>query len=197
MLQFLVVAITLVGIYVQLRQARAANAFAQANALKEAWDGELLARRRLAVLTALHEGGPDADVSALCVPIANFWENVASLVRAGHIELAVVYEFLGVNCTLWWSLLEPAVRRSQADFGALLFEHYEWLAGEFQHLDEARGEGGALSRESTMARLPALVAAGQANVAGFEAMRTVIVAPARHPDGVAAPTADAMATASA
>ena len=39
MLQFVVVAITLVGIYVQLRQARAANAFAQSTALMLEWVG--------------------------------------------------------------------------------------------------------------------------------------------------------------
>lgn len=95
MLQFVVVAITLVGIYVQLRQARAANAFAQANAMKQEWEGEPLQRRRLAIWNALRDRGPDTDLSTLAIPIGNFWDNIGGLVRAGHVELAVACEFLG------------------------------------------------------------------------------------------------------
>jgi hypothetical protein len=58
MLQFVVVAITLVGIYVQLRQARAASAFNQAGALQEQWEAERMVRRRLAIAVALRDVDP-------------------------------------------------------------------------------------------------------------------------------------------
>ena len=61
MLQFVVVAITLAGIYVQSRQARAANAFARAGAMRERWSGERMVRRVLSIAIALRDSGPEVD----------------------------------------------------------------------------------------------------------------------------------------
>jgi len=49
MLQFIVVAVTLVGIYYQLRSSQSANAFTQLGALVDEWQGERLIRKRMAL----------------------------------------------------------------------------------------------------------------------------------------------------
>src|SRR6476646_11829595 len=86
MLQFVVVAVTLVGIYYQLRSSQSANAFTQLGALVEEWNGERLVRKRRAVYLALRDGAAPADVpEAPAEAIANYWEKVGSLVRGGHI----------------------------------------------------------------------------------------------------------------
>jgi hypothetical protein len=180
MLQFVVVAITLVGIWFQLRLARSANAFAQANAIRRDWDEERLTRRRLAIYIALHDGGVDADLSSLAPPIGNFWESVASLVRAGHIDLKVVYEDMGNACELWWNLLEPDTRRVQAQLGPDIFEHFEWLAGECRRLGRAQGiADDAYSRERILPILPERIAQLRATLDEFVALRMVVVAPAQ------------------
>jgi hypothetical protein len=183
MLQFVVVAITLVGIYVQLRQARAANAFAQANAMKQEWEGERLLRRRLAIAIALRDGGPDADLTELAIPIGNFWDSIGGLVRAGHVEMAVASEYLGNAVALWWSLLEPAVRTTQAEYGSNVWDNFEWFAGEAQRFLVARGstQGDAFDpfeRQRVIASSVARIPAHQVTIAEMEAMRTVNLAPA-------------------
>lgn len=198
MLQFVVVAVTLIGIYVQLRQARAANAFAQATAMQQEWYGERLERRRLAIYVALRDGGPDADLTDLAIPIGNFWDGVGGLVRAGHVELAVASEGLGLAARLWWTLLEPAVRTSQAEFGSGVYEHFEWFAAEAHRFLGVRGStpGDALDRQRVIATSARQIAAIQARIAEIEAMRTVTLAPARPTADSAPAVTDAVATAS-
>jgi hypothetical protein len=180
MLQFVVVAITLVGIYVQLRQARAANAFAQASAMEEQWQGERMVRRRLAIATALRDQGPEADLSAHSAFIGNFWEGVAALVRAGHVEIGVVRENLGGSCRLYWLLLEPGVRAARTTLGPDLFEHFEWLADEIVRYDRAHDvPDRLLTRESAVATALQGIPALRASVADLEAMRTTTLAAAR------------------
>lgn len=197
MLQFVVVAITLVGIYVQLRQARAANAFAQANAMQEQWSGERMVRRVHAIATALRDDGPGADLSAHVVSIGNFWEGVASLVRAGHVEIGVVRENLGGGCRLSWLILEPAVRASRTTQGPDLFEHFEWLADQILRHDRAHGiPDTVLTRENAVATLVQAIPALRASIADFEAMRTTILTAARQADVFVASAGDDTATAS-
>lgn len=198
MLQFVVVAITLVGIYVQLRQARAANAFAQATAMRQEWDGERLERRRLAIFIALRDGGPDTDLSDLAIPIGNFWDGIGGLVRAGHVELAVASEILGSPVRLWWSLLEPAVRTSRAEFGSGIYGQFEWFAAATDRLLGAQGStpGDAFDRQRLIATSPQRIAAIEAKIAEMGAMRTVTLAPARPTDVGAPPVTDGVATVS-
>jgi hypothetical protein len=188
MLQFGVVAITLIAIYVQVRQDRAANAFAQASAMRHEWQGEFLTRRRLATYLALLDGAPDADVIALATPIANFWENVAGLVRAGHVSLPLVYQYLGSACQTTWNLLEPQVRGVQAVEGKGVWSDFEWLVAQCVRLKKASGEDdGAITRELLAARAPEMIASLRQSIADFEAMRTVMVASPVQGSGTAAP----------
>lgn len=177
MLQFVIVAITLVGIYMQLRQQRAANAFAQASAMKQEWEGEFLVRRRLAMTIALRDGGPDADVITAATPVANFWEHVAGLVRAGHVSLPLVYQYLGSACEGTWNLLEACVRQVQAIEGAGVWGDFEWLAGHMARLAAARAEyDGAVTNDTFAARAPGIIAGLRQSVDDFESMRAVIAA---------------------
>jgi len=174
MLQFVVVAITLVGIYIQLRQDRASNAFTQANALTEEWDGERLTRRRLAIAIALRDEGPDADLRLLGPVVESYWEKVGSLVRSGHVELPVVAESLGAMIRVWWAVLEPDVRRWQAAESSETWANFEWLVGATERLQRAQGVGDDVySRERMLALAPQWISAAQTSIAEFESMRSV------------------------
>jgi hypothetical protein len=184
MLQFVVVAVTLVAIYVQLRQDRAANAFSQASSLKEDWHGELMARRKLAHLLALGDDAPDADLLILAEPIGNFWEHVAALVRAGHLSLPLVYEQLGSQCQTTWNILEAQARDLQATDGAGVWEDFEWLATQCSRLRKASGkDDGSMTRETFREKIPEIIATLRQAIADFEATRAVIVAPPPAPSG--------------
>jgi hypothetical protein len=188
MLQFVVVAVTLIAIYVQLRQDRAANAFSQASSLKQDWHGELMARRKLAHLLALGDDAPDADLLTLAEPIGNFWEHVAALVRAGHLSLPLVYEQLGAQCQTTWNILEAQARDMQATDGAGVWENFEWLATQCARLRKASGkDDGSLTRETFRERAPEIIASLRQSIADFEATRAVIVAPPHPAAGTPAP----------
>lgn len=188
MLQFVVVAVTLIAIYVQLRQDRAANAFSQASSLRQDWHGEIMARRKLAHLLALRDDAPEADVLILAEPIGNFWDHVAGLVRAGHLSLPLVYEHLGSPCQTTWNILEPQVGDMRATEGAGIWDNFEWLATQCSRLHKASGKhDGSLTRETLRERIPEIIASLRQSIADFEATRAVMVAPPRPTAGTPAP----------
>jgi hypothetical protein len=168
MLQFVVVAVTLVGIYYQLRIAQSANAFAQLDVLVSQWQGELLVRRRLGVLYTLRDGVlpeqlPDAPTSF----VADYWEKVGSLVRAGHIAPTLIAEGLG-GSTDWWAILAPWVLRIRTEEGNPgLWEHFEWLAATIVRSHPAM----ALDQEAFERSLEQRIIASESALRDLEALR--------------------------
>lgn len=127
--QFVVVAITLVGIYYQLRLQRAANAFEQIHRIAAEWTSERLVRAKLGVLRAVASGGPNASAVGI---VADFWEEVASLVRAGHVDLSTAYENLSQPLRFWWVLMEGETGRLRESHGAMAWIHFERLYAVFE-----------------------------------------------------------------
>ena len=129
MLQFVVVAVTLVGIYFQFRLQRAANAFEHVSRLTDEGESEPMLRAKLRVARAVAAGDP-APEGAMTV-IANYWETVASLVRRGHVSRSDLYDSVGSGAPFWWAALADAamdVRRRRNE--PSIFERFEWLARE-------------------------------------------------------------------
>jgi hypothetical protein len=150
MLQTVVVTVTLVGIYFQFRLQRAANAFEQLNRMGEQWESEQTLRARLDAARAIAGGGeaPEASLNL----IGNYWENIATLVRQGHVNERVVAETYGNNTTLWWSALEGPIRALRdGRLDATIFENFEWLAHRFIE-DEANSGPGRYDR-ATLTRV--------------------------------------------
>jgi hypothetical protein len=191
MLQFVVVAVTLIAIYVQLRQDRAANAFSQASSLRQDWNGELMTRRKLAHLLALRDDAPAADALILAEPIGNFWDHVGSLVRAGHVSLPLFYQYLGSPCQTSWNVLEAQVRDMQATEGAGIWDNFAWLATQCARLRKASGrDDGSMTRETFRERIPELIASLRQSIADFEATRAVMFASPHPGAGTPAPLPD-------
>ncbi|HEU5203762.1 MAG TPA: hypothetical protein VFU17_05650 [Candidatus Limnocylindrales bacterium] len=149
MLQFAVVAVTLVGIYVQFRLQRAANAFDQLNRITAEMDSETMLRARLEVARAIAAGDalPDGGMAL----VANYWEKVASLVRGGHVDRAVLYESGGSGAPLWWAAVADAardVRRSRED--PTIWKQFEWLAKAFTAHAEKKKEPFAFDHDAVV-----------------------------------------------
>ena len=173
MLQFVVVAVTLVGIYYQLRSSQSANAFTQLGGLVDEWHGERMIRKRLAVSIALRDGADPANLpDAPAEAVANYWEKVGSLSRAGHVAPSLVAEGLS-GVERWWGILAPWVQRVRTDDGnPSFYEHFEWLAGVLVGLHPEM----AFDRESFDRTLEQRIVAFEADLRDLEAMRTVVVA---------------------
>ena len=174
MLQFVVVAVTLVGIYYQLRSSQSANAFAQLGGLVDEWDGERLIRKRIAIMVALRDGAAPVDIpGAPADAVANYWEKVGTLVRAGHIPPSLIAEGMG-STQAWWGILAPYVLKWRTeDANPDLWEHFEWLAGAIVRLHPAA----AFDQQSFERTLEQRIADNESVLRDLEAMRTVIVAP--------------------
>jgi hypothetical protein len=150
MLQTLVVAITLVGIYYQFRLQRAANAFEQLSRIGDQWDSEPMLRARLEAVRAI-AAGAEAPEAAMAL-IGNYWETVATLVRQGHVNERAVAETSGNNTAAWWNAFKGQIRAYRAArLDPTIFESFEWLAGRFS----AEGEkaGAAAYDGETLARI--------------------------------------------
>jgi hypothetical protein len=173
MLQFVVVAVTLAGIYYQLRSSQSANAFTQLGALVDEWNGERLVRKRMALILALRDGAAPAEIpSAPANAVANYWEKVGALVRAGHIPASLIAEGMGFTYD-WWGILAPFVQSQRTqDANPSLWEHFEWLAGTLARIHPEA----AFDQQLFARTLEERVAAYEADLRDLEAMRTMIVA---------------------
>jgi hypothetical protein len=189
MLQFVVVAVTLLGIYSQLRVSRSANAFAQLDVLEHELRAERLVRVRLRCLIALRDEGPTADLRSVGYPVSAFWEKTGSLARAGHIETSMLREAIGSSCQAWWALLAPSLLRDrETDGDPTVWAHFEWLAGEMDRLGQRQGVDPYLTREFVLAEIHVQIAALESQLRDLEQMRSVIVHP---PEPPAAPMSSA------
>lgn len=175
-----VLAVTFVGIYRQLSLARSANAFEQMNRITNDWDSERLARHKLEILLALEAGAkPEHVPDGAAGIIRDFWDDVAALVRAGHVDRSLVYETLRAPCRGWWVTLAPYTRRlrvEDADPG--LSEHFEWLAGVMAEMERAAGVTSQYADEAVLtSSLSWRIQRTQGEIRVAEELRTVIVRP--------------------
>jgi hypothetical protein len=165
----IVLAVTFVAIYRQLALARGANAFAQLGALVDEWNGERLIRKRLDVLVALRDGAAPADIpDSPASAIANFWEKVGALVRAGHVDRSVIAEgFVGAND--WWGILAPwVVKVRTEDANPNFWENFEWHVGTLVRIHPAT----AFDQQRFDRALEQRIRANEADLRDLVAMRT-------------------------
>jgi hypothetical protein len=131
MLQFVVVAGTLIGLYRQLRLQSSQQAIEQLGAFDREWREEQYNQVCLEILTALRSGVDPAHIpEGLAVSIGAFWEKIGGLVKAGHIDPELLWNGSGGDCAVWWTTLAPVTRRLRAQVeGPTYLENFEWLAG--------------------------------------------------------------------
>lgn len=137
MLQFVIVAGTLIGLYRQLRLQSSATSFAQLREIVQEWGSERLLRCRVELLRALRDGTDPAQLpKGVGVVLLDYWETVGLLVRSQHVSRRLVWEGFGNLCQVWWVTLRPYINVVREEDGdAMIGEHFEWLAGQMADLD--------------------------------------------------------------
>jgi hypothetical protein len=92
----IVLAVTFLAIYRQLRLQASASAIEQLGSYEREWKSERSTRYKLEIELALRDGAEPADAaSGAAHAIAGFWENIASLTRAGHIDPKLLWNSSG------------------------------------------------------------------------------------------------------
>jgi hypothetical protein len=175
----IILAITFLGIYRQLSIARSANAFEQLNRIENEWASERATRHTLDIYLALREGvNPEQVPYGAASFVADFWESVALLVRAGHVDRRLVYEYMGNSVRWWWAALAPWTRRSRIERGdPKNGEHHEWLAGLMAEMDGKAGVGPLYDEAYLASTLGRRIENEQGRLRIAEELRAVIVRP--------------------
>jgi hypothetical protein len=126
----LILVITFVAIYRQLRIAGSASAYEQLIAFQnEVWS-ERMVRVELDLLVALRAGTNPPNVPPGVADIlGGFWQQTGALARNGHLDPKLLGTGALGGVTFWWSALAPWVQRMRAERAMPGFMgDFEWLA---------------------------------------------------------------------
>lgn len=177
MAQFILVGVTLIGIYYQLRLARSANAFEQMNRITEELESERMTRHTLEILLAIREGAELVNIpEGAATAVTNFLEHVAALIRAGHVDRDLVYEYAGARYQWWWVVLAPNVRRARTEAeDPAVAEDFEWLAGVMAKMDRKTGVLALYDEARLFKTLERRIQVAQERIRGAEELRAVII----------------------
>ncbi len=188
-----VLAITFVGIYRQLRlQAHASAAEQLAEFRHEAYSEEML-RYGLDVMVALRDHEDPADVpDAAVLGIGDYWENMAILVRTGHRDIKRLWQYDSASTQIMWAWVAPWVNKVRAEsrFGLPSYHNLEWLAGVMAEMDRSAGRP-AITPAMVVSHLEPWISLHQELIRYAQASRAVIAAPASAVPSGPPPTAPA------
>jgi len=135
----LVLVVTLLAIYRQLRIARSAAAYEQLDAFERELDSERMIRNEVDLLVALRDRADPADIPpGAAYVIGGFWQKTAALVRSGHLDPKLLRAGSLDAVQFWWPAMAAYARRERALRPSPGFlGDFEWLAGILAKLDRA------------------------------------------------------------
>jgi len=189
MVSSVVLAVTFVAIYRQLRIQSRAAAVEQVQAAYRDWTSEGLTRAKQGILRAIEAGDTPEAMLPTVAGVANFWEAYGRLVRTRNIDGRLLRESFGHAVVLWWTLLADyvALVRERGENPGLL-QDFEWLAKEFtwQDPDPSRpAVTPALLQAWARRQVPDVIAANDERLRMFEEMRSVSPAAGRRHRSIA------------
>ena len=140
--QFVVVAVTLVAIYRQLRLQAHESAIEQIAELRREAYTEQMLRYGVDVMIALRDHEDPTDIpEAAVLGLGDFWGTFAVLARDGRRDVRLLWESDSATVQIVWAWVAPFVRKRRANSRLLTpsYEDLEWLAGEMARLDRKAG----------------------------------------------------------
>ena len=135
MAQFVVVVVTLVGIYRQLRAQGAANALHRMEALQGLYQSDRMEYTKLALALDLKYEPISDHTFAMARALLNFFVDLDNLYDEGYITLKEIAEEWGRPLQVWSALLAPVVERQREIEGLPVYDMHELV-------DEQPGEQG-------------------------------------------------------
>jgi hypothetical protein len=161
----LVLAITFIAIYRQLRLQRDAAATEQLSDLLGEWSSERMARAKLAILLAIQAGvEPDQLPNRAVSHIGFFWQRIGYLVRSGHMDRRLVHRHLGPQVQVWRAWLKPEG-----------WEDFAWLAQASAAMDAEQKVAPWLDSAFLAEELPKSITHFRDAIELEEALRTITV----------------------
>lgn len=135
MAQFIVLSVTGLAIYRQLRAQGSANALQAQAALVARWNAPEMVRLRVATMMAIASGTSTQPVTLRLV--GNFFAEMAALRTHRHLRPTDSWEIWSGQIQLWWALVLPWISEIRSKNSGLYGE-FEELAAEMAQLDLER-----------------------------------------------------------
>jgi hypothetical protein len=179
-LQFTALLITFIAVYRQLRIARSASAIGQVGLYLAEFDTERMRRSRLAIFVAIRDGIEVPESAG--VAVGNYFEKLATLGRKGHLDVKVLWSAISTSAKIYWTVLEPFVKTSRADWGDATYADFEWLVGAIDGMDRRAGRAATFDTAWVARQLPHLIANQKDAIRVEEELRAVIIASPNHLD---------------
>ena len=125
----IVLAGTFIAIYRQLSMQRADQARVQLQELGDRAHTTRMYHLKLRLALALKRGD-DPDTDLLAGDVMSFFEEVGNLHRRGYLSTDAIAgdNSLLVDAVRWWTLLEPIIKRAQAEYGPNEAADFEYIA---------------------------------------------------------------------
>jgi hypothetical protein len=133
----IVLAVTFLAIYRQLRGQRAANAIDLKDRLRARWKSARMINVQLHLARAL-KADDDPDLDALAAMVANFFDELADLIERGYCDESA-YEDYAVALLRWWTVMGPWVRKMREEYGPSERVGFERLAKRMKAALAAEG----------------------------------------------------------
>ena len=139
--QFIVVVVSLFGIYRQLRSQGAANAVQRIETLEGQWNSPRMTYQRLDLAVHLKTHPADLEGYFKARPILDFFTNLENLWKQGYVTLGEINDNFGTNLLAWVAVTKSVVgqRRTMTDGGQLPYD-FEAIVEEIRALERRQGD---------------------------------------------------------
>lgn len=138
----IVTMVTLLAIWRQLRLQARTGAIEQMESFRHEAYSESMQRYGLDVMIALRDHDDPADVPEAAVfGLGDFWASFATLARAGHRDLALLWQSDSAAPQIIWWWIAPFVLKTRAEsrLGVPSYADFEWLVGVLAEMDRTGG----------------------------------------------------------
>ena len=146
--QFLVVIVSVAGLYRQLRQVNAANAVQRMESLQGLWNSEALIQARLRVAIWRKHRTTDApgyaDQAALS-SVCGFFENLSDLEVDRYITWKEIENTWGQALVVWWALLAPTIQALRVQSSPTVYGGFESIARRAERVSNELGHRWSLA----------------------------------------------------
>ncbi len=162
----IVLAVTFLAIYRQLRVQGSANAVHRMESLQGTWESEqMIHTRLLVVLWCKHAGGtsPGPEAQASLGGLGDFFENLSDLEEDGYISWKEVENSWGWALAIFWTLLAPAILERRHNMTGL-YVGFERLAKRATAAAAKRGDDWSLEQADIPDVLDGIIGRSQARL---------------------------------
>jgi len=139
MTQFVVVALTGLAIFRQLRAQRSTAVYDQMSAWTNDFDGPTMTRNKLALMLAIKDRAPSAGLPRANDEVPDFFERVGYLISRGHVRIEDFWSNSRELVSFYWGVLAPYIEQERTTTDdPTLYQWFEWLERQMTRVDMRR-----------------------------------------------------------